>query len=305
MIVHRRKVVVKNYGEKGSFKLYLLGDIHYDDPLHDRKSFLKVIKKIEKDPTALVLFTGDWLTFANTSTQKKMRATLNLSTSDARDSIDRMVMTTIDKIYKDLQPIQDKILGMTEGNHGWLFETGETADQRLATNLGVPLAEGILIVNLVLHYLTKNNVKNRSCTMNIVAHHGAGGGTTSGGDINAIEKRLAYFSNADLICMGHTHGLSCTPGSARFHITNSINPKVKESVPWLVRTGSFVDAFSDTARASYPERRFMRPIVKGYVEFDVWMNVDKENKKESIETKLVGKAVPIGLAAVSENPSNH
>mgnify|MGYP003147486474 FL=1 len=70
MIVHRRKVVVKNYGEKGSFKLYLLGDIHFDDPLHDRKSFLKVIKKIEKDPTALVLFTGDWLTFANTSTQR-------------------------------------------------------------------------------------------------------------------------------------------------------------------------------------------------------------------------------------------
>lgn len=155
-------------------------------------------------------------------------------------------------LYDLLLPLaeQGKILGMGPGNH----------EERIANMIGINPME-ILADKLNVPYFGYQGffrVNVGDTQYKLAFHHGAGGGSTQGGKINASMKMNKVIGNADLYFSGHTHG-KLWHEDVVFMMDDESDELVKQIRHYVVG-GSFVEYWE-----GYPEMKALPPSNTGLV----------------------------------------
>lgn len=213
--------------------LYTLADLHIGDPHCNQTAVQEQIKRIQEDPYGLCVLNGDLLNTA-------LRNSVSDVYGETLKPIDQIV-----ELVTLIQPIKDKIIGITIGNHENRIYKNDGIDiMRLACReLGIEdkyAPEGILIF---LRFGTVNSHarhmdSNPRRLFMIYLTHGSGGGRKEGAKAMRLAE-LAGIVDADIYIRSHVH----MPMSLRqsFYRTNSSNSSVKIVDKLFVNTAATME----------------------------------------------------------------
>lgn len=180
-------------------RLYVIADAHVGDKHHDAELMRRTLQTIKDDDHALVIINGDIL-----------NAALRSSVSDVYD--ERMTLgEAIDYVSKMLEPIKDKIIAGTIGNHEYRAykEAGVDVMKVIFANLGI--AERYLCEGGVVYIRLGQNGKRThgrrfppKIYYSVYVTHGGRGGGSAGSTANAL-ARMPSVCDADIFIHSHTH----------------------------------------------------------------------------------------------------
>jgi hypothetical protein len=213
--------------------LWPFGDIHLDAPNHATKVFDEWLRDAKAAPDDTIFMgMGDYFDMASTSERRILQSGLHDST-DA--FIEKACIESADRFLKKIEFMRGRLVGLIEGNHFQYLPShgGITTTEYLAQKMGCKYLGVCAIVRL------KFAVDTSRTSIDIFAHHGAGGGQTPGGSINRVYKMMGSVL-ANIYMMGHNHDLTSKPETIIYMDSNGV---VKEKRMLLVRTGSFLKAY--------------------------------------------------------------
>lgn len=268
------------------FKLVPFGDVHRDSDMHADSHWKQFRRTTSKYKNAVFLGMGDYSDGVSTSERMVLGdAGLHDTTRRTMDGVYRGVAATL---YKELSYMKGRLIGMLGGNHYFDFGDGNTTDHVLAASLGAKFLGVCSFIRLSLRFKDRGNVR---ASLDIFAHHGAGGGTLPGSTFNTIEKML-NTADADFYFMGHDHKKGCIPSSPRLRLLSS-GPegelRVRERTPWLGRTGSFLKAY-EPGRVSYNVDAARSACALGWIEFEITPRRVRVGSDDYIEFDIRGTA---------------
>ena len=174
-------------------EIHTFSDWHIGDKFCDKKSISDQIEYIKNTKNAYVICNGDLM---NNATKT--------SVSDCYAEA-LTPMEQLQTLISLLEPIKDKILMLTQGNHeARTYKTdGIDLTALVAAQLGIQdryVREGGV---LFLRFGCEK-IHNRPMLYTFYASHGSGGGKRPGGKINRLEE-LANIVDTDIYICGHTH----------------------------------------------------------------------------------------------------
>lgn len=223
-----------------------ISDVHIGDKTANLKAFREVLERIKNEPNTYTILNGDLCNMA-----------LKNSKSDVY-SDELTPMEQVLQVINFLEPIKEKILVMSNGNH----EDRITKD----TNIDV-----LYLVAKQLHleqvyspswwylYLSfGKDKKGRNVNYTLTGYHGSGGGRKSGGKINRLEE-MSQVVIADVYLMGHVHKPIATKGIiyTPYYQSKTLS---KQEMYYLI-SNSFVEY-----EGSYAEKMGMIPSNNGITE---------------------------------------
>lgn len=164
-----------------------------------------------------------------------------------------------DQAFKLFEPIADKILAITLGNHDERIEreTGIDLMALLASKMGIEERylkySGIVTINL--------NVNSRGKNYSIFVSHGTGlgGGRTKGGKANAISKLAEIVGNCDIYLMGHVHQPLIT--SDKIFMVDKYHGRTNELVRHFVITSAFLNYGGYGQKFNYSPQNVMITVI--------------------------------------------
>lgn len=223
-----------------------ISDVHIGDKTANLKAFREVLERIKNEPNTYTILNGDLCNVA-----------LKNSKSDVY-SDELTPMEQVIQIINFLEPIKDKILVMSNGNH----------EDRITKDTSID------VLNLVARQLHIEQVysnswwylylsfgkdrKGRSVNYTLTGYHGSGGGRKSGGKINRLEE-MSQVVIADVYIMSHTHKPIATKGIIYTPYYQS-KALTKQEMYYLM-SNSFVEY-----EGSYAEKMGMIPSHTGTTE---------------------------------------
>lgn len=214
--------------EPERFELHAFADWHLEDPHCNEKVIREWIEMVRSRDNAYCILNGDLLNTA-----------LKTSVSDIYR--ERMSpMESMKYLIALLTPIKHKIIMIDEGNHEGRItkDTSIHLLEMVARELGVPFAaEGACIFIQCGRDQAERHPEKR-LTYIVYVTHGAGGGRTEGGKINALAQ-LASIIDADIYIHSHVH----LPGAFKrnYYRTNPRNKKSCSVTKLFVSTASALE----------------------------------------------------------------
>ena len=171
-----------------------ISDVHIGDKQANLKLFKEVLKKIKEDDSTYTILNGD---LCNTA--------LKNSKSDVYE--DNMnPMEQLEQLLDLLEPIKDKILVISTGNHEDRITKDTNIDitKLTAKQLGIEDRYSSGWWYLYLRFGEKEQGRKAPMCYQITGYHGSGGGRKAGGKANRLQE-MSQVVIADLYIMGHTH----------------------------------------------------------------------------------------------------
>lgn len=255
------------YRHDGPITLIPASCLHY--PIGDEGLLRKWVKRIRDDESARTILMGDMLDQDRTTHRKHRKA--YVADRNSRLADDRHVDRDVDALAEILLPINDKIIGVLEGNHFYEYSTGITSDQKLCDKLGVPFLGAMGLVKLVI-----GGTGHRSA-LTIWAHHsgGSSGGRTVGGSVNALARQENAW-DADIYLVGHDHRRIAWRETT-LRLNDGVTPQVVERPKIFARVGAFLKTHEHSGCVStkqpyfphYGETAAYRPSDLGWVEIGI------------------------------------
>lgn len=188
------KVIKINLDTMSNIKIVPLADMHIGSPEANLNLIKDTIDYIKNNEDTYTIINGDIID-----------NTLKSSVGDVYQNV-MSPMEQLSVAIDLLEPIKDKILVISQGNHERRTqkETDIDITYLIAKQLGIQdrYAEGFWYV--FLRFGKKKQGSVRPMCYTITGYHGSGGGRAMGGKAN----RLADMSNiaiADLYITSHTH----------------------------------------------------------------------------------------------------
>ena len=183
-------------------EIHTLSDLHLGDRNCDYNKIYEQVKQIESNPNAYVILNGDLI---NNATTQSISDTYSEAISPMQQ------LKTVKALF---EPIKDKILAITSGNHeNRTYRTdGIDLTEIMARELGIGDRYAPESVTLFLRVgeLSRNtkttgkpNQVRQACYVLYITH-GSGGGRREGGKINRLVD-LASIIDADIYIHSHTH----------------------------------------------------------------------------------------------------
>lgn len=226
------KIVRVNLNEErkekvGDITIIPIADLHIGDRNSNTKLIKETIERIKDEPNTYCIINGDLCNMA-----------LKDSKSDVySDSLSPMEQ--ILEVIKLLEPIKDKILIMSTGNHEDRTQKNTNVDviRLVARELGIEdrYANGWWYLYLSFG----EDAKGRRINYAITGLHGFGGGRKSGGKINRLED-MSQVVIADLYIMSHTHKPISTKGC--IYIPYYQNKTLSKQEMYYLMTNSFLES---------------------------------------------------------------
>lgn len=176
-----------------SIEIHPLADLHIGDMACDYKAILNELEYIKNTPNCYCVLDGDLMDTAIAS-----------SIGDTYSST-HSPMEQLQECVKLFEPIKDKILAVTSGNHeNRHYKTnGIDTTQLMCSQLGI--ADRYSPTTALVYIRFGKDVKhNRKMCYTLYMTHGTGGGRKEGGKINRLAD-LATIVDADIYVSGHTH----------------------------------------------------------------------------------------------------
>lgn len=183
--------------EFDEIELHIFADEHIGDPQCDFKRLMSRIAYIKDKPNAYCILNGDLMDNATTtSLGDTYTATINPKEQ-------------LDSLYGLFEPIKDKILTITQGNHEnrTYKKEGLEISGILANYLGIPHLYSPTSSFLFIRFGTPKYGKGRDnykLCYTMYCLHGCGGGRKEGAKINRLVD-LSSIIDADVYVHSHTH----------------------------------------------------------------------------------------------------
>lgn len=259
---------------KDTIKLWFFGDLHRFTSSCDEhrwKVFLQDAKRTH-DKNTYYFGLGDYCDFASTREQKALKSEMHEQTIV---DFDEIVKKRNRVLAMEMSFMKPNLLGLIDGNHGWVFKDGKTGTEDLAERLGSEYLGWLCYYTLKFNLNPKVGGRKIN-SVDIFACHGRAGGKTAGISINQVDDMRNISPSADIYIMGHDHQRFARPisildpswdGSGQRHLNS------KRQL--LCRGGSFKKAYvPDTA--CYEVGRLLRPADLGALLLEI--NFRRESK---------------------------
>lgn len=261
------------------------GDIHRDSDMHADGHWQDFLDYARKQKKAIFLGMGDYTDGVSTSERIVLSdAGLHDTTRNTLKDVYKGVTKTL---VNELSFMRGRCIGMLGGNHYFDFGNGDTTDHILASALQTKYLGVCSFIRISFVFDGKPNTR---ASLDIFAHHGKGGGSLPGSTFNTLEK-MSTTAVADFYLMGHDHKKGCVPSTPRLILNGSGGKEltVRERVPWLGRTGSFLKSY-EPGRVSYNVDAGRSPSTLGWIEFEITPRRKKAGGDDHIYFDVRGTA---------------
>lgn len=253
---HKPVVLRKNQN-----KIACLGDAHRGHPNHVEKPFKEAQEFIIKNKMQVVLM-GDMVECREPS--HPLYTPGSPTIDDQMNWLADLIETFADR---------DQLLGVLIGNHehALIQKTSSNEIKRICNILDVAYMDYMGVLDFVYdeHVYT------------VAFHHGAGAGTTVGGQMNKLMTFVKNFSNYDAIIMAHTHQLAALPPYIQITRDKQTFKNIdRYTMPAF--TGSFFLTYKE-GPSEYGERKGYAPLPIG---FNI-LNLDTEQRLAISQSKYM------------------
>ena len=180
-------------------RVVIISDLHFGNPLFSEKHFDRTLKFVLDNQDVFVILNGDLCE----SSLKSSKGDIYKQVGSPQDQRDWVI--------ERLLPIQNRILGVTTGNHENRIynDCGIDISKDIASTLAVPYrAEGMLLK--IMFGKGNSYHEEKPYVYWCYATHGYGGARTKGGKSVKVE-RLATWIHADIYIMSHDHVVNVSP----------------------------------------------------------------------------------------------
>lgn len=232
-------------------RIIIFSDVHIGSPKCDYNLLHEYLDKVKNEPNTYCVLLGD---IVNNTTKT--------SVGDIYDE-PLSPMEQMKQAIMYFEPIKDKVLAITAGNHERRTYKNDGTDLTwlLAKQLGLEDAYDYNACLLFLRFgkmghTCGGNGHTGKVLYTIYLTHGDGqGGRTVGGRMNGLQRRGNIVVDADVVITGHTHQIA-TFKEAYLRVDKN-NSAVKQCEKTFVNSGSFLNY------ESYAELYGLPPTVKG------------------------------------------
>ena len=184
----------KKYETMKEIKIVPLADVHLGDPLIDQKLLKETIEYIKNNDNVFTILNGDLM---NVATKNSVSNVYGETMSP---------MQQIEALVNFLEPIKNKILVATSGNHERRIEKDTSIDiMHIAMKeLGIGNRYSNGSYYLYLYFGEKEKGRKAPMVYTIFGYHGSGNGRKLGGKINRLVE-MSEICVADIFLMSHVH----------------------------------------------------------------------------------------------------
>ena len=222
--------------------IYPLGDMHIGDGYASQSELKRILTKIKETPNAYCILNGD---ICNNATRNGV--------SDVYMDLSPMAQCMV--AIELLEPIKDKIISATTGNHELRSYKDDGLDimQFLCANLNILPRydrEGCYVFLTTGKAEGKNSKQDKKIAYGIYHTHGSGGGKRAGSTANQMED-MTNIVDADLYIRGHSHRPMAFP--IDYYRANFPNRKISKVTQYMVTTNAFLNW------GGYAEQKGYRP----------------------------------------------
>jgi hypothetical protein len=173
-----------------------------------------------------------------------------------------------------LRPIKEKVLGALMGNHELALqkEFEQAVHRRMCGDLGLKDLGYMALVRLQFKRMGNmggRNGKKRPqgtdyFTLDMILHHGWGGGSSDSADVGKMDVLLRDYS-AQIAIAGHTHRYWAVKNLVHYLNRRGL---LDARVVMKARSGTFLKTVS-AGHHSYSERGAMRPVMTGALKITI------------------------------------
>lgn len=234
ILLPKNILVVHEFKSKKPITIYILADVHFGSKECKEKEFMDFIDMVKNTPDAYIIIVGDIL---NNATKSSVS---NCFDDKYRPAEQKKIMMKI------LEPVKDRILCGTNGNHE--DRSSKDVDDDPLYDIFVKLdiedryRKDFAILKLRFGN-KRSNAKQNPCYIFAVTH-GSGGGAMTGGAVNKAERFAYSLDGVDALITAHIHKpLNTTP--SRYRVDSHRN--IMKEVPFDVIVASSWAGYSDYA----------------------------------------------------------
>lgn len=193
-----RCVKVDLPSEHESINIEIFSDLHIGSKKCDYKAIIDRIEKVRNSTNTYCIILGD---LCNNSTKT--------SVGDVYEE-ELSPMQQVQKAVSIFEPIKDKIIGITSGNHERRSYKTDGVDlsyffaRELEREQFYDYCACLLFIRFGVSFAHKGKDKRKVCYTLYMSHGDGNGGRTIGGKANGLQKR-GQIVDADIVVTGHTH----------------------------------------------------------------------------------------------------
>lgn len=260
-------IPIRKYGEP--ITIVPFGDIHRSSPQCHVDKWLSDLESMRSYKNAFFIGMGDYDDLMSTS-EREIIENKRVHES-TRQTLEDGYKRYTQRLAKELSFMKGRIIGLVEGNHYSTFSWGQTTTQYLCQLLDCKYLGVSAFIRLRLVYCERH-----TNNYTIWAHHGLGGGRSTGASINKLEQMLKV-AVADCYLMGHDHRksiafLNILDLSDASHLNSEpilINKKIV-----MARTGSYLKGYVNN-EPTYIADAALNPSDLGHVTIQIIPNRTK------------------------------
>lgn len=264
-----RKVCIPNVSNGKTFTLIPFGDVHRDSNAFADAEWKAFLERGRNLQNGLFLGMGDY--FDSYSFSERVIIADHKVHDSTKRNMENESKNRVRELAKELSFMRGKCIGILSGNHYVSYSDGTTCDMILAQALNAPFMGECAAFRLRLEE-SRGTVpwRARYATVDIFAHHGRGGGRTTGGRMQAVDE-LQKICEADIFLMGDNHARGALPVGDKLRIISPCGKLyIRTRRAWIGRTGSFLKGY-EPGTSSYVAHRALPPASLGWIEFDLTM----------------------------------
>ena len=269
--LHSYKITIDRVNQP--IRLIFFGDVHRDSPNHADAHWQEFLEYARGLNDAYFFGMGDYLDSTSSSERECLEKANGSLHETTKWDLARLTDAKVNMLAKELSFMKGRLIGLLNGNHYFLYETGINSDQKLCEKLGC----AYLGVSTFTRLQFQLGVGYRTYK-DIWAHHGAGGARLPGGSINRVDQ-MREHADADIFAMGHDHKRGVLPATPKMRLDNDRGLlSLDHRQQWLLRTGSFLKSYED-GKVSYNVDAARGPCSLGHVELELTLKRKDTNGK--------------------------
>lgn len=183
------------------YEIWGLGDFHLGARACNEELIEQVVKRIASNPDAYWIGTGDYCDCIVMSDQKRFDPK-GIAPWITLENLWESPFLQTNKAIELLEPIKDQCIGLLEGNHE--YELWKRHNQNITAVIAREFRVPYLGYSAWGYLKWRMKGGRPSRALSLYAHHGYGGGRTTGGKANKLVHAGMRF-HADITILGHGH----------------------------------------------------------------------------------------------------
>lgn len=234
------------------YELWGLGDFHLGARACHEELIERVVKRIASNENAYWIGTGDYCDSIVMSDTKRFDPK-GLADWIPIDKLWESPFLQTERAIEILDPIKDRCLGLLEGNHEnelWKRHN-QNITAAIANRFKVPFLGYSAWGLIKWRWKAGKSITTRA--LSLYAHHGYGGGRTSGGKLNKLSHAGMRFQ-ADITILGHGHDPILHPvDKPRLIDRGAQKPKFRTDTRIEIASSSFLKTMQE-GTTTYSEK---------------------------------------------------